>query len=258
MMVLVVEMLLILPSTTLVLSNSYNVGTGPLWSLLESRPDLSTTHESWPGMALVFLVHWASLASIRPFMYGAAGVFDVLWYCNVSLLLSTIACLASIPALMAATVCSLFVVHLGFTIDVLMYGMKGDVVAGVFGTDLITHQDSNLLDYYTTSHHVWYMPVCLWWLREVDYKWDYDALYMSIIIAVVLLTVTRLLTPKQIEGKLLNINIVYDPPVPGLKKWFENNLKEPWRSIVYVAILIVMMSMVSALTFCCLRYMFLC
>lgn len=68
-----------------------------------------------PGLALwagvIFLIYFAILVPIRYSIKGMGGIYDLLWACNVALILAGIGCLRRSPILIGSSIVMVSFAH---------------------------------------------------------------------------------------------------------------------------------------------------
>ena len=162
----------------------------------------------------VCFVHFFYILFERWYYFGVAGFYEIYWYCNCGLLMTTIGILLGLPSLIGQVMCLTLFPHLSFWIDSLMYPCFHRSVIGSAGW--MFEKSTPWHERLSSLHHFWYFP-CIFILFYGQPSLTFPSYYLSIIQFMLLNILSHYMTPKSMIDKtgtyrLLNICVSYVCP----------------------------------------------
>jgi len=156
-------------------------------------------------------------------------VYDMLWACNICIILSIFALITNKPILVGAALITISCDQLLWYFDILGYIVTRKFHIGV--AKYLTWPEIPLSNKLTSTHHLWFMPLLGYVLKDVG-GLHFEAFIISIILTATLWLLARILTPRTLAGHkdkadiYFNINLSWelwkDIPVPFLAKFSKN------------------------------------
>ena len=158
--------------------------------------------------------YYLVLVISRIAMLGPHYAFDVLWGCNVSLLLTAVGLLTGRPLLLGTSACVVCIDQLCWYADLIMYPVCGTFVVGV--AKYLASPTTSRIHKITSTHHIWFLPL-IWY---AFYTWEVSTMPLrsqacSVVVTAYLAFAARAMTPFQVKEKTgsisyLNINLCYE------------------------------------------------
>lgn len=110
------------------------------------------------GQALA--CYTAFMCALRmPDMGLAAVGYEVLWSCNLGMLLAALGFWSGRPQLVGAAVCTVAIDQILWYVDLVGYLVSGKWVVGV--AKYMTWESTTWKRRLSSSHHLWFMPLCV-------------------------------------------------------------------------------------------------
>jgi hypothetical protein len=163
----------------------------------------SDTVTGWFLIAYFFGL-WAFRMSTRGLQ---VGFMEQLWMCNATLLLAGVALLVRSSRLFAVCVAAIALAHIAWYLDVFAYLAIGKMPFG--RATYMLWPDATVWQNLTSLHHAWQLPLSLPILRRVGgLPWRAGTLDFSRY--VLLLTSLSALTPREVDGHYININMAHE------------------------------------------------
>jgi hypothetical protein len=156
-------------------------------------------------------------------------VYDMLWACNICIILSVYALITDKPILVGAALITISCDQLLWYFDILGYLLTRKFHIGV--AKYLTWPEVPLSNKFTSTHHLWFMPLLGYVLKDVG-GLHFEAFIISLLLTSTLWLLSRNLTPKSLPGHkdkhdiYFNINLSWelwkDIPVKWLQKFSQN------------------------------------
>jgi len=168
------------------------------------------------GAAYFLLAYTALLIGWRALQTGPHSFLETIWACNQSMIMAATGMLTSRPLLVAAAVAAVAGDQIAWYADVIGYLASGGKKFPIGVAKYLTYPENRALSKrLTSSHHVWFIPLCLWVLAGHG-GMAFRAYYLSCLFTSSLAVWARFFTPKilriksQKEGMYMNINGAYE------------------------------------------------
>lgn len=117
-------------------------------------------HQVGIGLFLYFL----TLAVYRYDVRGVAGLYDLMWLCNMTLLFSSLCCLFNWGEGLAIACGAVAFSHVSWNLDIVFHFLFGFMP---FGTaSYVLWPQTSKWEIVTTLHHVWMIPLLMVLLRR--------------------------------------------------------------------------------------------
>jgi hypothetical protein len=157
----------------------------------------------------LFLVsYFVMLAVYRYSVRGTAGAYDLLWLCNMALLVAGVACLFNLPELVACTCGAVAFSHVSWNLDVILWSLDKGMP---FGTaSYLLWPGTSAWEIVTTLHHVWMIPLLAVALRRVGKRFVFSHMLKGMALPGVLVPLSYYVTPKTHGETYLNINMSHE------------------------------------------------
>jgi len=110
--------------------------------------------------ASFFLAYYLILFFARFLDSGTHIIYDMLWGCNISLLLTIVGLYTGRPILVGAACSIVAIDQMCWYIDVGVWLATGKFPIGV--AKFIAWPNTSFIKKVTTTHHLWFMPLCLY------------------------------------------------------------------------------------------------
>jgi len=204
---------------------------------------ISSKDRSWhrPHLArtagLFLLSYFVVVLFYRYGLRGIHGAMDMLWACNVALLLASYGMFAQDAGAIAGAVAMISMAHFLWMLDVGLYLTMGKFSIGL--ASYLIWPTTGQFEILTTLHHVWFIPLCF----AVLYKNGRLTLHgwrLSLYAALVLVTLCRFATPLRAGDVYLNINMAHefweDVEVPFLHAWDPPSTPWPFYAAFTLAV----------------------
>ncbi|GMH91504.1 hypothetical protein TrST_g5329 [Triparma strigata] len=192
-----------------------------------------STLNAWKGVGIFLLLYYAASEHVLLQEYGPqVGAYQGLWICSVSILLSGFGMLFNRPTACGAGLVAVSTGHFLWTIDTffMVYNGSMDPMKVPFGIADYNSStgEAEWATIITTSHHLWYMPMCCLYFRSIGVKLEIKHLYWSILWILVVSAGTAMVVPLGCinhtlrDGREVCMNL----NVNMVKKWW--GLEDIW------------------------------
>jgi len=187
-----------------------------------------TIHRPFAYKAVgVWLVVYYIMMMIGRFPYrGIYAFLDTFWLCNINLLIAASGIALGNPALIGATVTSVFVAHVLWVVDVLTWWTFGFFPVG--NAAYVAWPDTPWAEIITSTHHVWFIPLMLFVLHKNGGFVSRSYLISITFIAPVILV--SLLFPEEV---VLHTGQTYYMNVNMAHGWWKDVRNWPFSLIPY-------------------------
>jgi calcium/calmodulin-dependent protein kinase I len=163
---------------------------------------------------LAILLYLCILHSSRCLTLGWHYLGEILWGCNIALLLSGVGIATNRPMMVGTAVCVVAVDQLCWYIDVLGYVATRKFPVGV--AKYMTAPTTTWVHAITGTHHLWFIPVALLWLASHG-GIPPGSYWGSVATTSVIATLARMFTPFAVrqglnaqDVRVWNINLAYE------------------------------------------------
>ena len=207
-----------------------------VWSTSDSCPANSDGNDeqlhflSGRTVGLILLSYLVILLSARSITLGLFFAGEILWGCNFALLLAGIGMWTNCAFTVGTAICIVAVDQVCWYFDVVGLMLTGDFPVGV--ARYMASPKTTWVHFVTGTHHLWFMPVSIAWLR-VHHRGIPTICYWGSVAVTPLITImARVMTPygvksdirngakKESSVMILNINMCYafvdDVAIPAL------------------------------------------
>ena len=182
---------------------------------LSTSATAATTITTTPGggsewnAGCAVLVYTAILLVTRTAEYGSIAVAEMLWGCNVALLMFSLGAMTGRPLLMGGASNIVAIDQLCWYVDALGFLFVRKFPVGV--AKYLTWWDVPVAKKVTALHHLWFLPLCVVMVRRsgglpMGHSW-----LLSCASTCVLAAISRACTPQDAvvprTGKLMHLNI---------------------------------------------------
>ena len=161
--------------------------------------DLITT---WTNPSLAYytaiwlLIYLLLLAAVRYSLRGGWGLLDLLWGCNVAMMIAAYGLFTHNSTLVGTGIAISAFPHLLWCVDVGSYLLTG--VFPIGSAQYVTWPSTPVVEIYTTLHHVWLIPLLLWCLRG-NGGMPWTSLPWAITTTAIIGLIARFSTPLQVQ-----------------------------------------------------------
>ncbi|KAI9912311.1 hypothetical protein PsorP6_005152 [Peronosclerospora sorghi] len=174
----------------------------------------------FPKVAMSLALYTTMLAISRFYEHGTYVLYELLWACNVSLVLVVVAIYFSKPYLVGVAMVTVSGDQLLWYIDTLSFILNGNFVAGVM--KYLTYPENRTFSKrFFASHHLWFLPLCLYLITPTQITSGHGGMHGSSFVGSCILTTflaafCRAFTPFQIRVPdceyiiYLNVNGSYE------------------------------------------------
>lgn len=159
----------------------------------------------------LLLLYTVGVAYTRVVEGGVWKLYQMLWLCNMSLLLSATGLVSGRPLLVGAASCCVAADQLCWYVDILGYAFFGKFVIGAAKYVLVATR----VELLTTIHHIWFLPLCLWTMRG-GAGMPARSYEMSVALPTMLICAARAVTPFALAARadgtvrVLNVDLAYE------------------------------------------------
>ena len=191
------------------------------------------------ALCLALLVYYLFLFLSRFLVEGFNIVYEMYWACNYTMLITCLGLFTNRPFLIHAACISVSIDQLLWYIDVSSYFMINKFIIGV--AKYITWEQTGIIKKFTSTHHLWFLPLCLYIGLNISYKSDFtctndeevtdttnnnikkdyhtyafhDYMLISYLLSTIFVTClnifSRIFTPFTLpNGRYMNVNLVYE------------------------------------------------
>ena len=154
------------------------------------------------------------LHSSRCFSLGLHYLGEILWGCNVSLLLAGVGIATNRPLMVGIAVCIVAVDQLCWYIDVIGYLFTRKFIVGV--AKYMVQPTTTWVHFLTGTHHLWFIPLCIFWLTTHQ-GIPPGSYWGSVSVTSIIALAARVFTPYSIrcgayskDVRVWNINLAYE------------------------------------------------
>eukprot|EP00164_Ancoracysta_twista_P000500 GFYU01000668.1.p1 GENE.GFYU01000668.1~~GFYU01000668.1.p1 ORF type:complete len:302 (+),score=69.08 GFYU01000668.1:44-907(+) len=153
---------------------------------------------------------------------GPNGLYDFMWACNVAMVIAMTGLATDRPLMVSAAATSIAVDQFLWYVDCAAYLTAGKWPIGV--AKYLTWDDVPFIKKITATHHIWFMPFCLYYLKGRGGVQP-SAWSLSVVSNLVLSICARVFIPFEIKNPetgqvdYMNVNLTHEcwPDVPF---WF--------------------------------------
>ena len=107
-------------------------------------------------LACFCIIHWCFILGERWYYFGSAGFYEIYWYCNMAMLLTSVGILFGLPSLIGQCMCLTLFPHLSFWVDVLLTPCMKRSPIGSAGW--MFEKSTPWHERVSSLHHFWYFP----------------------------------------------------------------------------------------------------
>ena len=157
---------------------------------------------------------WLMLTLYRSICFGIGGYYDLYWFCNIALVLTTVGVVWRVPSLIGQSMCLLFVPHAAFWIDFLTYPCFKRPALNAY--PFMFDDTTTPFEKVTSYHHFWFFPglIVVLWKQPLLSIWSY---VLSVLLFVILNIVSHYMTPvtwyyPDGSERYLNVCMSHDNP----------------------------------------------
>ena len=165
----------------------------------------------FPIFAKVFacfcIIHWCFILGERWYSFGSAGFYEIYWYCNMAMLLTSVGIVFGLPSLIGQCMCLTLFPHISFWVDILLTPCMKRSPIGSAGW--MFEKSTPWHERVSSLHHFWYFP-CIFILFYKQDPIPISSYWMSLVQFVIMNFFSRLMSPKSCvdkSGKLRELNI---------------------------------------------------
>lgn len=205
------------------------------------RPRLATAAGVW------LILYYLILIPVRYGLKGKAGLYDLLWGCNFTLLMGATGCFLKNRLVVATSLTMVAFAHMSWCGDALTWMLTGDFPIGT--SSYIAWPETTYLEIASTLHHVWFIPLMftvLYGNGGIPFK----TVPLTVLCSIGLMLIGRTFTPIECDGIYLNVNMAHevwkDTPIALLQK--ANELRDSQGYHVYV---VYVASLANTINFVC-------
>eukprot|EP00917_Polyrhabdina_sp_WS-2016_P021938 GHVP01047521.1.p1 GENE.GHVP01047521.1~~GHVP01047521.1.p1 ORF type:complete len:285 (-),score=28.14 GHVP01047521.1:75-929(-) len=123
-------------------------------------------------LGLLIFAYWSLLIGSRFVLYGNHQLYDLHWACNLVMVFAAEGLLTNRPYFLGFSLCAITVDQSLFWIDAVGYLFTGYFITGA--AKYLTWPETTFMKKITSSHHIWFMPICCFCLE----KWSAGCSYI--------------------------------------------------------------------------------
>ncbi|KAF2070346.1 hypothetical protein CYY_008333 [Polysphondylium violaceum] len=164
------------------------------------------------GFGVFMFVYYLAMMYVRVEHRGLIGIADSIWLCNLAVIFGFVSIFVDNAYIMNIAVNCTFIVHLLWVIDVVTYFATGSFPLG--NAEYISWPSITWGEILTTTHHAWFVPMCMICLhRNGGYQ---DSVWFpgSMVLVVPVLSFSRyfpkIITLANGSTFYLNINMSHE------------------------------------------------
>lgn len=131
---------------SLYLTNKYNM----VWEISDFARYTS---------GIFLFLYYLFLIFGRTTFMSSTALYDMLWTCNITMLVASIGFLLKDPILMASAACTILIDQALWYIDVLVFIFTRKWIIGV--AKYLTWKETPIFKKLTCTHHLWFEPLCI-------------------------------------------------------------------------------------------------
>jgi hypothetical protein len=170
-------------------------------------------HAKYDNIGYFLFMYQLLLVFCRAYVKGPEELYNQLWACNAGMALATTGIITRLPIMVGAAVGVVAIDQFLWYFDCLLKITTGKYKIGV--AKYLDWPETPFIQKLFSWHHLWFLPLCLYYLRSTGPGMPEGALQLSILGVFSMTAITRLVTPKD-----LNVNMAFqfwkDIPVPVL------------------------------------------
>jgi len=160
------------------------------------------------------LCYLVILHSSRCVTLGLHYLGEILWGCNIALLLAGVGIATNRPLMVGTAVCIVAVDQICWYIDVLGYFVTGKFIVGV--AKYMKAPTTTWVHFWTGTHHLWFIPISIAWLGQHGGV-PSGSYWGSVLVTTVIASMARVMTPYSVlhgvdnqSVHVWNINLCYE------------------------------------------------
>ena len=155
-----------------------------------------TTFEKLMSALFIFHIILMIVIEVNEFSLHI-GLIHGLWICSLSLVLAAVGMSTCRPRLVACALVAVSTGHFLWTVDTVYMLFKFDSTVDLFNIANYSNRKGTFAFFqvYTNSHHVWFMPLCILYLRSRNYFLSLPDLLRSALWICVISFLTALIVP---------------------------------------------------------------
>jgi hypothetical protein len=138
----------------------------------------------------------------RAYVKGPEELYNQLWACNAGMALATTGILLHKPIFVGAAIGVVAIDQMLWYFDCIFKVTTGSFKIGV--AKYLEWPETPMVQKIFSWHHLWFLPLCIYYLRATGPGMPQGALKLSILGVFSMTLITRLVTPKD-----LNVNMAY-------------------------------------------------
>ena len=162
--------------------------------------NISSTYDKYGYFLLSYQV---IMLLCRAYIKGPEELYNQLWACNAGMALATTGIITHRPVMVGAAVGVVAIDQVLWYFDCLLRITTGKFRIGV--AKYLDWPETPFIQKLFSWHHLWFLPMCLYYLRETGPGMPQGALPLSVLGVFSMTLITRLVTPKD-----LNINMAFE------------------------------------------------
>jgi hypothetical protein len=132
-------------------------------------------------------------------------LYEGTWLCNSTLLVGSLGLWFQRPLITAAFCLTVGIDQLLWYLDITGWALTGRFPVGV--AKYLTWPSTTWVTYITCTHHLWTMPLFLYYAAV---PLQPMALWLSCVLMVLHVSLSRLMTPPRVGDKYLNVNLSHE------------------------------------------------
>ena len=161
-------------------------------------------------VGILFFLHYIYCSHLLLYDYGPTiGLYQGLWICSLSLLLAGLGLILGYPKLVSTSLVAVATGHFLWTIDSIYMLYNWDIGKTIFdiGDYGGVGRQVTFATVWTNLHHIWFMPICIYYLRSIGRKLTPSDLHCSVVWICFISAATACVVPMEC--------VEYDHPVHG-------------------------------------------
>jgi len=226
---------------------SYFVGKRP--NLAKEIPLILRTRWGY-----FLLGYWMTMLCSRLTTQKSRAFYDMLWACNISILLAIFGLARNSPVLIGTSLITIACDQLLWYADILSYVVTGKFHIGV--AKYLIWPETTISTKLTSTHHLWFIPLLVSVLKKAG-GLKKESFKISLALTLMLWVVSRSLLPKTLPGPkegahdtYMNVNLSWelwkDVPIDFVNKLLKDESYwktlatngVTWNGLNYVAFLL--------------------
>ncbi|GMI24660.1 hypothetical protein TrCOL_g10370 [Triparma columacea] len=161
-------------------------------------------------VGILFFLHYLYCEHLLLYDYGPTiGLYQGLWICSLSLLLAGLGLILGYPKLVSTSLVAVATGHFLWTIDSIYMLYNWDIGKTIFdiGDYGGVGRQVTFATVWTNLHHIWFMPICVYYLRSIGRRLTPSDLHCSVLWICFISAATACVVPMEC--------VEYDHPVHG-------------------------------------------